>query len=136
MLGLGACKKERQEPTAGQAEQSLKSHIQRVVEDSIVVNARVTDPGKSTGCSAGKEKRSYAVAAEKKNAPELTPVELSRRVLGSIDSIGGYESTYLKGGDPTTRLHNAKARTNLTILIPSKGHIEIHGSTDCSRGQR
>ncbi|GAA2088794.1 hypothetical protein GCM10009780_31080 [Actinomadura alba] len=129
---VAACGKKEEGPTVVQAEQTLKSHVDQLLKDAIVENVRVSDSGgKDIPCGHRRAERTYAVTADKKDSPALSPVELSRRVLGSVDNLGGYKTTYLKGGDPVTKLHNGTARTNLTLRVPAKGKVEIYGSTDC-----
>jgi hypothetical protein len=130
---VAACGGERDEgPTVVQAEQALKSHVDQLLKATIVRDVQVTDPGgKNMPCVKNKVKRTYAVNADKRDAPALDQVGLTGRMLGLLKGIAEYDLTYAKGGDPTMKLHSPEARTNLILKSPSKGKIRIEGVTDC-----
>jgi hypothetical protein len=124
-------------PTVTQAEQKLTEHI----SDALVRLKRggadgikmVAQKGNSSHCSdKGTEQRGVLVTGHISDPQAQDPTDISGILVGSLDGEG-YKVTYVKPGDPTVRLHNAKSRTGILVTSPSKGKLLMSGTTDCLR---
>jgi hypothetical protein len=141
LLAISACQDEPNGPTAAEAERTLKDHINKLVGVGVgnVRHVEITDPGgRDVPCGDRKAKRTYAVKGDKKD-PEKDDLSLTRLDLSNflysklITQVAPYDPAPRSNGSPTLESHNPKTRTNITIKVPSKGDIEIHGATDCLR---
>jgi len=133
--------KEPEGPTVTEAEQALKSHINKLVGTGVgnVRHVKVIDPGgRNIPCEKGGAKRTYAISGDKKD-PKKDDQSRNQTDLASflhgmlITQVADYRLTEVKGKEPMKKLHNPTTRTNLTISVPAKGEVHISGSTDCLR---
>ncbi|MBO2451791.1 hypothetical protein J4573_32215 [Actinomadura barringtoniae] len=141
-LLLSACGDDKPKgPTAAEAEQTLKAHINKLVGVGVgnVRHVKVTDPGgKDIPCGKNKAKRTYAVTGDKndpkKDDLSLTPVDLRSHMFGVlITQVAKYDTVDIKGGQPTLNTHNPATRTNILIKAYPNRKLELFGSTDCLR---
>jgi hypothetical protein len=139
-LTVTACgDKEPQGPTVTEAEQVLRSQVNAALDGAAPRNPKATDPGgRDLPCREGKAKRTYAVVADNRSSSALTPVEIKNGMVGALPHLDDFtitednHATY-RGEPSKIKIHNQRTRTWLSLSVPSKKKIEVHGSTDCLR---
>ncbi|WP_327045486.1 hypothetical protein OG320_27945 [Microbispora sp. NBC_01189] len=132
-LTLSACSKP--EPTAAEAGQILKRHIDQTVQHAFGTDIEVTDPGgRDIPCGNDKYKQSYAVEARARvGSGDSEGITLA--LVGTLDSIAEYKLVKT-GMTPTyQQAVSDQYHTRIELSSPSKGRIEVRGETECLSSQ-
>lgn len=134
---LASCGGGDKGPTAAEAGALLKADITKALNGINAHDINVTDPGsRDIPCGKDKAKRSYAVTATR-DVPGLDdPTGLVHEMIGNL--VSQYKIVNPKIGPGTgssSDLRAEKEHTNITLRAPSRGHVQISGSTDCLRAK-
>ncbi|WP_405084971.1 hypothetical protein [Microbispora sp. NBC_01389] len=128
-LTLSACSDP--EPTAAEAGQILKRHIDQTVQHAFGTDVEVTDPGgRDIPCGNDKYKRSYAVKARAR-VGSGDPEGITLALVGTLDAIADYR--LVKAGMTPTyqQAVSDQYHTRIELSAPGKGRFEVRGETDC-----
>ncbi|TQS28005.1 hypothetical protein [Microbispora sp. KK1-11] len=119
------------EPTAAEAGQVLKSHINQTMKNVWATDVEVTDPGgKDIPCGSGKYKRTYAVKATS-GAGSGNPETVILMLVGALKGAGDYKLINTDVNATTQEAVGAQYRTRITVSSPAEGKIVARGETDC-----
>ncbi|WP_433418803.1 hypothetical protein ACQP1V_03725 [Microtetraspora malaysiensis] len=119
------------QPTAAQAGDVLKSHIDQTLKNALAVDIKTTDPGgKDIPCGSGKYKRTYAAEARAKvgsGDPEIITVAL----VGALSHVADYDLVDSSGRLTEEEAVSAKYHTRVNLSSPAKGKMVARGETEC-----
>lgn len=117
-------------PTAAEAGETLKSHITELMEESHVLDVRITDPGgRDLPCGEGRAKRTFAATA-RDSAPQSEPDGLNTFMVGALSSVAPYRIVEDPGNAPI-RLANDEYKTVIILESPANGQYAVRGETEC-----
>lgn len=117
-------------PTAAEAGETLKSHITELMEESHVLDVRITDSGgRDIPCGDGKAKRTFAATA-RDSAAQRDPDGLNTYLLGALSSVAPYRIAEDRGNAPI-KLANDEYKTVIILESPGDGRYGVRGETEC-----
>ncbi|WP_155357013.1 hypothetical protein [Acrocarpospora macrocephala] len=119
------------EPTAAEAGEVLKSHIDQTLKHAFAENIKITDPGgKDIPCGNGKYRRTYAAEADAgagSGDSEIITVAL----IGALRSVADYDLVGPLSQLTQEEAVSAKYHTRLVLSSPAKGRMVARGETEC-----
>ncbi|MEO3853378.1 hypothetical protein [Acrocarpospora sp. B8E8] len=120
------------EPTAAEAGEVLKSHIDQTLKYLSAAEIKITDPGgKDIPCGNGKYKRTYAAEAEAGAGTGDSDV-LATILVGALISVAQHAEYELIASHLTAKVAvSAKFRTRIVLYSPGKEQMAARGETDC-----
>jgi hypothetical protein len=119
-------------PTAAQAGETLKTHIDELMAEAGLRDFQVTDPGgKDVPCGAEGKKRTYGVKSSFQSDAE----SLIGQLTGTLTSMWGYtvEEVFVPDTGKTV-LKLTRSRTTVTLDLPAEQVVTVTGETDCVLG--
>ncbi|MBO3744695.1 hypothetical protein J5X84_01350 [Streptosporangiaceae bacterium NEAU-GS5] len=132
LLSLTACSAQTPpQPTAAQAGETLKTHIDQIMRGANASDVKITDPGgKDIPCGEGKSIRTYA-ATGVNEIGSGDPDSLVLAMRGALDDDSQYLPVEIAVDQGRLRLFNPRLHTHLILESPSKGQMLALGETDC-----
>ncbi|WP_169981641.1 hypothetical protein [Microbispora sp. H10836] len=128
-LTLSACSES--EPTAAEAGQVLKSHIDQTVKNAVSTDVEVADPGgKDIACGNGKYKRTYAVQA--KSVWSLDSQAIITGLIGALDYADtNYKLVSADTNPPRRVAVSDQYHTRIVLSSPARDRLMVSGETEC-----
>ncbi len=121
----------RRQPTAAQAGEVLKRHIDQTLKNALAEDIKITDPGgKDIPCGNGKYKHTYAVEARAgvgSGDSEIITVAL----VGALSHVADYDLVGPSGRLTEEEAVSAEYYTRLNLSSPAKGKMVARGETEC-----